>query len=471
MAESYRGLTIRIGGDTTKLTQALKAANQSASATESQLRRLNTALKLDPTSLDAAQLQLGGMQQSAAATAMKLATLNDALRQVGSQKIGNSTVAELAEQTRNANIQAEIARSNYNKVTDSLASMYQELTKLAQKGAEAESAGFLEKLKENTDLGKVNVKDLQDAIGQLAPAIRPSVEETESFIGKVEELKRKYEEAAAAEQAATAARESATSKRDQNRLEKEATAAHNLMVTLNQEYDKLANKFSNLTGEVFNFDNGNVSIEQMRTALQTLPDSVRPAQVEINKFLTEAQRLKIAFTEAKTELERANIIAEFKDLQVEIAGAQAKVVNLTRAMSEMSVPSELMRSMAQLNENINVLKDGFSSYMSMGKSMSDAAKLNPDDQAATAQAMQMFSEAERVASEEAERLGQRLEALEGKRDFMEQYADYTKSAQQLAIAGGGSLDGSSDGVSALYLNNALSVSYWAIGGRPAFVFD
>ncbi len=45
------------------------------------------------------------------------------------------------------------------------------------------------------------------------------------------------------------------------------------------------------------------------------------------------------------------------------------------------------------------------------------------------------------------------------------------SAQRLCVWGGGSADGSADGVSCLVLNNALSYSSWSIGARPAFVFD
>lgn len=44
-------------------------------------------------------------------------------------------------------------------------------------------------------------------------------------------------------------------------------------------------------------------------------------------------------------------------------------------------------------------------------------------------------------------------------------------AQRLAVCGGYSADGSADGVSALYLGNALSHSYWNVGARPVFVFD
>ena len=40
MADTYRGLTIRIGGDATSLQKALRSVNSSISATEQQLRKM-----------------------------------------------------------------------------------------------------------------------------------------------------------------------------------------------------------------------------------------------------------------------------------------------------------------------------------------------------------------------------------------------------------------------------------------------
>ena len=178
MAESYRGLTIRIGGDTSKLSQALRAADRSVSDTTSVLKKLNDAVKLDPSSIEAASLQMGAMASNAAATAMKLAGLRDAIKQVGAMEFDGKSVKELAEGTKNAQINANIAREAYVKLTDSLAQMYTKVTDLVGKQAELASKGFAKSLKEETDLSKVSVDSLKEAIDQLAPAIRPSEEET-----------------------------------------------------------------------------------------------------------------------------------------------------------------------------------------------------------------------------------------------------------------------------------------------------
>lgn len=47
-ARRIAGITVEIGGDTTKLTTALKDVDKSLSTTQSSLRDVNKLLKLDP---------------------------------------------------------------------------------------------------------------------------------------------------------------------------------------------------------------------------------------------------------------------------------------------------------------------------------------------------------------------------------------------------------------------------------------
>ena len=48
MANRIKGITIEIGGDTTKLEQSLKEVNGTINKTQSQLRDVQKLLKLDP---------------------------------------------------------------------------------------------------------------------------------------------------------------------------------------------------------------------------------------------------------------------------------------------------------------------------------------------------------------------------------------------------------------------------------------
>ena len=48
MASRIQGITVEIGGDTTKLSKALESVNKSIKGTQSGLKDVNKLLKLDP---------------------------------------------------------------------------------------------------------------------------------------------------------------------------------------------------------------------------------------------------------------------------------------------------------------------------------------------------------------------------------------------------------------------------------------
>ena len=48
MASRIKGITVEIGGDTTKLQNALKGVNSSIKSTQSELKDVEKLMKLDP---------------------------------------------------------------------------------------------------------------------------------------------------------------------------------------------------------------------------------------------------------------------------------------------------------------------------------------------------------------------------------------------------------------------------------------
>ncbi|MDD3810622.1 MAG: phage tail tape measure protein, partial [Erysipelotrichaceae bacterium] len=81
MANRIKGITVEIGGDTTKLQSALKGVNTQIRDTQSQLRDVDKLLKLDPgnTQLLTQKQQL--LSQAVADTKTKLETLKVAATQ------------------------------------------------------------------------------------------------------------------------------------------------------------------------------------------------------------------------------------------------------------------------------------------------------------------------------------------------------------------------------------------------------
>lgn len=93
MANRIKGITVEIGGDTTKLQTALRGVNGEIKNTEAQLRDVNKLLKLDPgnTELIAQKHKLLG--QAVDETKEKLAALKEAQRQAD-EALKNGTISQ-----------------------------------------------------------------------------------------------------------------------------------------------------------------------------------------------------------------------------------------------------------------------------------------------------------------------------------------------------------------------------------------
>lgn len=85
MANNIKGLTVEIGGDTTKLGKALEDVNKRSRSLSSELGEINKLLKFDPGNADLLAQKQQVLAEAVASTAKKLDTLKDAERQVQEQ--------------------------------------------------------------------------------------------------------------------------------------------------------------------------------------------------------------------------------------------------------------------------------------------------------------------------------------------------------------------------------------------------
>lgn len=130
----YKGLTVRIGGDTTDLQAALRAANSAARTTQSELRKINSALKIDPSSLSNMETKLSLVSNRAEDVATKLARLKQAQRELGGTGLevgrldvdGNAitSVEQLANATENVQLQFQMAKDDLNNLNAELERTY-----------------------------------------------------------------------------------------------------------------------------------------------------------------------------------------------------------------------------------------------------------------------------------------------------------------------------------------------------------
>lgn len=97
MANRIKGITVEIGGDTTKLQTALKGVNSSIKDTQTQLRDVEKLLKMDPGNVELLSQKQKLLAQAVGDTKEKLATLKTA-----------------AEQANTALANGEISQSQYD---------------------------------------------------------------------------------------------------------------------------------------------------------------------------------------------------------------------------------------------------------------------------------------------------------------------------------------------------------------------
>ena len=85
MANDIKGITVKIGADTTDLGKAMSSANRSISTTQKQLNEVQKALKLDPSNTELLAQKYRLLTEKADETRKKLQTLKDAQSQVEEQ--------------------------------------------------------------------------------------------------------------------------------------------------------------------------------------------------------------------------------------------------------------------------------------------------------------------------------------------------------------------------------------------------
>lgn len=85
MAGTLKGLTVEIGGDTTKLGKALEDVNKKSRSLSGELGQVNKLLKLDPGNADLLAQKQQILAEAVATTSQKLDTLKEAERQVQAQ--------------------------------------------------------------------------------------------------------------------------------------------------------------------------------------------------------------------------------------------------------------------------------------------------------------------------------------------------------------------------------------------------
>ena len=210
MANRIKGITVEIGGDTTKLQTALKGVNTEIRNTQSQLRDVEKLLKLDPgnTELLAQRHRLLG--QAVSETKEKLETLKTVAEQANTALANGEISQEQYDALQREIIETENALRNLEQQANQSATAVQKIAasgeKLQTLGDNISSVGkkFLPVTGAVVGLGTAAVKtaaDFDSAMSQVAAVSGATGADLEALRDKAREMgsKTKFSASEAAE--------------------------------------------------------------------------------------------------------------------------------------------------------------------------------------------------------------------------------------------------------------------------------
>lgn len=145
-----KGITVEIGGDTTKLQTALKGVNSEIKNTQAQLKDVEKLLKLDPGNTDL--------------LAQKQKLLSDA---VSETKDKLTTLKTAAEQANTALANGDISQEQYDALQREIIETEQDLKKLEEQAKQSDAA--LQKIAANGEKLKTVGDDISSAGQKMLP--------------------------------------------------------------------------------------------------------------------------------------------------------------------------------------------------------------------------------------------------------------------------------------------------------------
>ena len=166
MARKIKGITIEIGGNTTKLDKAIKSSNAQLRTMQSDLKDVERLLKLDPGNTELLAQKQRILAERVETTKEKLTTLNSAMKDAGEALDRNNAYEKVASDL-------EAAKQAATEAGDKLVAMQNKLEQLQGSDAPGaadqikETENAIAQLSDTVDSADVEVRELQAALEEI----------------------------------------------------------------------------------------------------------------------------------------------------------------------------------------------------------------------------------------------------------------------------------------------------------------
>lgn len=388
MGESYRGLTIKLGADTTSLQKSLKAVNAAARSTQGELSKLTKAMRLDPSNLSTVSARLRLLGDSAQDVRGKFAQLKQAESAISGTEIGR-----LAETTRNVSARAETLRAAYNDVNAALERINRKASAFAKLNGitEEQARDVLDLSKKYSQLCshheryqaqleamkkaeafqnlKVEIKATSAALKDAVTQMSRMVAEVGEAGSNVSDINRLRSELGKLDSAAEEVRGEFTALGEAVKLDRTDTDRVTKAVKNLDEQTELANKRLALLSDGIKrlndagIDGAGRSVEELRADTERAAAEFESLQARIAKCAAEAEELRAAQAKALDNPDASRARADYERLQGEIESTEQELRQLeaqarqaTKALDTASAREQLRRLQSEAEQTRTELK-------------------------------------------------------------------------------------------------------------------
>ena len=300
MAKKIQGITIEIGGDTTKLGKALEDSTKKSSSLQKELQTVNRMLKFDPSSVDLLTQKQDILTEQVAATSEQVNILHDAQAQVQAQFEAGDIGAD---QYRAFQREVYTAESRLDALQNTLAATTEQLTN-AKNGTSDTSTAF---------------EDLTDTVQQQERRLNDLKAEYANVV-----LEQGENSAAAAALRGDIADLNTSLQDNRQRLQQASTAGDDFIASLRDVDGNSENVDDAL-------DTLTRTIEEQEKALADLADEYKNTVLEYGENSKEAKSLKDDLSNLNTEL---------GDNKKKLSDAQGAADKLTPALQDVGDGAE-----------------------------------------------------------------------------------------------------------------------------------
>lgn len=354
MADSYKGLIIRIGGDTSGLMQALKASDKAINATQKQLRQLEKASKLDSAGASAVNERLDLMGDKAQALTTKLRAMNRTL-----EKMDGSEIRKLSASTEDAAYNAQKLTARYAAVVDKIKALKNQIASATLGDAfsanDKATDPFTRLNSEGKNLlgtvaqVKAKIRELNgvsaDGLNDTAQ-VRQQIAAYEKLVAEFRKVSEAKKQAAQAAEFKDMQVQMAATKAEARSLYQQMArlAAENPAATQTAAYRNLAEKLSSLgteaarlktrlagLDEALELDPKNIEVARAR--LQTLAQAVQLNQTRMAALRSELKQLDTA------DGSISRLASEGRNLASELYAANNRVAQLSQRIDSLKAVS------------------------------------------------------------------------------------------------------------------------------------